>query len=216
MARFQYPYEITKLYAIKEKEPDKVDTSKNYAFAVQENFDMIQKYLNEIIDADNIVANSITGGTDGCLAITTITNNNIVQNTITGGTEGNLALITITGDNIVLGTITPDLLFSGLPTFQSTIPGILTVGANQPPATPVPCEVIAIQLYAYVKVAPSSSSLIVEINNNDISIGTVTIDTGNHSSSATISELLSLNDVITVDINQADGVVADLTVQVRT
>lgn len=52
--RFVYPFEITKLYATKDKEPDKVDTEISYAFAIQENFDTIRKYLNEIITGENL------------------------------------------------------------------------------------------------------------------------------------------------------------------
>jgi len=102
------------------------------------------------------------------------------------------------------------------PTFQFTIPGVLMVGDDQPPATPVPYIVTATQLFAYVKTVPSSSALIVEVNNNGSPIDTVTIAIGQHYGSTIINEVLSLNDILTVDINQADEIAADLTGQVRT
>ena len=101
------------------------------------------------------------------------------------------------------------------PTFQFTIPGVLMVGDDQPPTTPVPYGITATQLFAYVKTVPSSSALIVEVNNNDSSIGTITIAIGAHTGSTVISEALGLNDLLTIDINQADGTATDLTVQVR-
>ena len=90
------------------------------------------------------------------------------------------------------------------------------VGDDQPPTAPVPYAITAVQLFAYVKTVPSSSALIIEINNNDSPIDTVTIAIGAHTGSTVISEALSLNDLLTIDINQADEIAADLTVQVRT
>lgn len=198
--RVTFPFEITKFFDTKvniETGKREIIFKNNYAFAIEENFKAIKKYFNELINTENIIPAGL--------------NANIVIEP--GSFNANILI-----ESASIGSLLFEegLLDRYSPTFQFTVPGILKVGYNQPPATPVPCEVIAIQLYAYVKVAPSSSSLIVEVNDNDVSIGTVTIATGNYGSSTTISKLLSLNDVITVDINQADGVVADLTVQVRT
>jgi len=54
--KFQLPYEITKLYAKREDDESQINTKVNYAFAIQENFDRIVKYLNDLITFDNFTA----------------------------------------------------------------------------------------------------------------------------------------------------------------
>jgi len=101
------------------------------------------------------------------------------------------------------------------PTFQFTMPGVLEIGNNQPPATPVPYVITATQLYAYVKTAPVGGNVVIEVNKNGVSIGIITILSGNHTGSTVISTIFAINDVITIDINDTDYIAADLTVQVR-
>jgi len=101
------------------------------------------------------------------------------------------------------------------PTFQFTIPGVLEVGNNQPPATPVPYIITAIQLYAYVKIAPVDGDVVIEVNKNGTPIGTVTILSGNQTGTTTISVSFAVNDIITIDINDTDYVAEGLTIQVR-
>jgi len=101
------------------------------------------------------------------------------------------------------------------PTFQFTIPGVLEIGNNQPPATPVPYAITATLIYAYVKTAPTSGDVVVEVNKNGVPIGTVTISSGNQTGSTIISTTFAINDVITIDINDTDYIASDLTIQVR-
>ena len=52
------PYEITKLFEI-DKETGLIDTTRNYAHAIDENFKIIIKYLNDLITGINIINGSI-------------------------------------------------------------------------------------------------------------------------------------------------------------
>jgi len=76
--RFQFPYEIMKLFDV--KDDGTIDTSKNYARYIQDNFDQMQKYVNEIIDSDNIVAGGILTESLSDSAITTDKLDNLAVN----------------------------------------------------------------------------------------------------------------------------------------
>ena len=52
------PYEITKLFEI-DKETGLIDVTKNYAYAIEENFKTLLKYFNDLISGDNIILGSI-------------------------------------------------------------------------------------------------------------------------------------------------------------
>jgi len=54
------PYEITKLFEI-DKETGLVDTSKNYAMGIEENFKTIIKYFNDLISGTNIKLDQYSG-----------------------------------------------------------------------------------------------------------------------------------------------------------
>lgn len=110
------------------------------------------------------------------------------------------------------------------PVFQFTLGGVIGAGANQGPAIPVPRNCTIDKVYIYVKTAPTGSSIIVDVNKNGTTIFTTQtnrpeIATGNNSDESGTPDVTSLakNDILTVDIDQADSnnVGADLTIQVR-
>jgi len=56
MAKFQLQYEINKLFDV--KDDGTIDTSKNYARYIQNNFDTILKYVNDCISEINLTVGS--------------------------------------------------------------------------------------------------------------------------------------------------------------
>ena len=109
-------------------------------------------------------------------------------------------------------------------TLVFTVPGVLEAGTNVAPAIPVDAAMEIDHCYGYIKTVIAVSAVIVDVNKNGSSIftnqgnrvwifGSVHHDTTDTPGVTT----LNLNDVVTIDLDQADSgeEAADLTVEVR-
>ncbi len=116
-----------------------------------------------------------------------------------------------------------DVTSAILPTFTFTIVGTLVTGTNLTPALIVNNGLTITKAYAYVKTAPTGTSIIIDINVNGMSIWNVTpanrltiaasAQTGNQTSfdSTTLAE----NDIITIDLDQIGSTVAGANITVE-
>jgi len=110
--------------------------------------------------------------------------------------------------------------------FVFPVPGSISVGTDASIRIPVRASkgLTILDVKAYVKVAPTGSSIIVDVNKNDTTIFTTqanrpTIAVGAYSSSATVPDVtaLSADDILTIDIDQEDSGKAamNLTLSIR-
>lgn len=106
MAKFQFPFEILKLFEIDEK-TGLIDTSKNYARYIQDNLDTIKRYLN-----NKLLKEEWTSWTPTYTAESPMTYTSVTTNVAEYCVMDNVVFFFISANGTTGGTATDHVIFT--------------------------------------------------------------------------------------------------------